>query len=863
MDHSGVSEIIGTLVLVGIVVIGIVLAALLLFSHPAATKVPVFDCIISNQSNTIYLYHRGGDSLSAGEYRILVDGVDRTANFTFMSPGTEPWSVGETLTGTMASLPRHVTIVFVSADGEATAISQADLVPVLEVPPHLPNYPMVAWSNSPAFGNITTLFQFTDASSVDNLTSYFWNFNDANISSLRSTSHVFPCVQEYCTYEIDHGVTDSGNTSWAATAWLNRSAWVTVYKNLTPTVTFTQDRTGGPLGMLSTISFTATPYGAIRVDSWYWTFGDSGTSTSQNPSHAYTAEGTYTVTLTATNYTLGQNVTMKTNLIQVTAPWPSCSWPYRKKIILNHAKVPATLTNFTVLISLTDNDLKNRQPDGNDIVFTSSDGTTKLFHEVEAYTSSTGTLVAWVKIPTLSSATDTILYMYYNNAGLSTQQDPPNAWDPNYMTVWHLNAGTSGSGAVKDSTGYLSGTGNGGLTLVNGMIDKGFQFDGTSGYVRIDNSATGSRLDFTGGPFTISTWFKMVDVATSRHIFGKRDNNMKQYQMGVGTLPDVFISNNTNQSWGSTLSTSYPWYYYAWTVDSAGWPSLYLNGSLDPTWGGDVRQPWKFTHEACDATIGARWTTVPTTAAWYKGILDEIRVSNVSRTENWLTTEYNTENSPSTFFSNTTEENSGCQGVGLPTFVQKATPNQFTNKNTPSITLSNVVAGDLIVVSINWTNNARTISSVKDGNNNNYALANGPTTWAGSEAASTYYYANAPSGANTITVTFSGNTYGTIYAAEYSGVNTSGPIDKTASSTGTGTALNSGSGATAVPKELVYGFCASRSTASPAFPYTARDVTGGNFIADNSTWSMGTYSVTGTSTAGTAWVCQMATFKGT
>ncbi|MGE5832495.1 MAG: type IV pilin N-terminal domain-containing protein, partial [Methanomicrobiales archaeon] len=89
-----VSEIVGTLLLVGIVVIGIVLAGLLLFSHPAASRVPVFDCIISNQSNTIYLYHKGGDSLSAGEYRILVDGVDRTANFTFMSPGTEPWSVG-------------------------------------------------------------------------------------------------------------------------------------------------------------------------------------------------------------------------------------------------------------------------------------------------------------------------------------------------------------------------------------------------------------------------------------------------------------------------------------------------------------------------------------------------------------------------------------------------------------------------------------------------------------------------------------------------------------------------------------------------------------------------------------------------
>lgn len=35
--------------------------------------------------------------------------------------------------------------------------------------------------------------------------------------------------------------------------------------------------------------------------SWAWTFGDGGTSTSQNPTHTYATNGTYTVCLTATN----------------------------------------------------------------------------------------------------------------------------------------------------------------------------------------------------------------------------------------------------------------------------------------------------------------------------------------------------------------------------------------------------------------------------------------------------------------------------------------------------------------------------------------------------------------------------------
>lgn len=52
--------------------------------------------------------------------------------------------------------------------------------------------------------------------------------------------------------------------------------------------------------------------------SWLWNFGDNTTSTAQNPTHTYSAAGTYTVTLTATN-ALGNDVETKTNYITVTS----------------------------------------------------------------------------------------------------------------------------------------------------------------------------------------------------------------------------------------------------------------------------------------------------------------------------------------------------------------------------------------------------------------------------------------------------------------------------------------------------------------------------------------------------------------
>ena len=38
-----------------------------------------------------------------------------------------------------------------------------------------------------------------------------------------------------------------------------------------------------------------------HADAWSWSFGDSNSSTVQNPSHTYSSAGSYTVALTATN----------------------------------------------------------------------------------------------------------------------------------------------------------------------------------------------------------------------------------------------------------------------------------------------------------------------------------------------------------------------------------------------------------------------------------------------------------------------------------------------------------------------------------------------------------------------------------
>src|SRR3989344_777370 len=180
------------------------------------------------------------------------------------------------------------------------------------------------------------------------------------------------------------------------------------------------------------------------------------------------------------------------------------NWDYRKKITVDKNKVSgaSNLSNFPLLISRTDPDFKHTSFGGNvasssagitggggDFVFTSSDGTTKLDHEIEKYASSSGELWAWVEVPTLSVAQDTIIYVYYGGPSSgATNQNATGVWDANYKGVWHMKENPAVSNCstfeVCDSTSNTqNGDSKGSMTAgdqVNSKIGFGLDFDGSN-----------------------------------------------------------------------------------------------------------------------------------------------------------------------------------------------------------------------------------------------------------------------------------------------------------------------------------------------------------------------------------------------
>ena len=137
--------------------------------------------------------------------------------------------------------------------------------------------------------------------------------------------------------------------------------------------------------------------------------------------------------------------------LDASVTWYDCNWSYAKEITIDSTKITSDQTNFPVLLQeAADSDLvTHAQSDGGDIVFVDRWNSSQYNHEIEKYDRSTGELIAWVNITSLSSTSDTILYMYYGNPTCANQWNITQTWGPYYILVQHLN---ESSGALEDST---------------------------------------------------------------------------------------------------------------------------------------------------------------------------------------------------------------------------------------------------------------------------------------------------------------------------------------------------------------------------------------------------------------------------
>ncbi|HMA77282.1 MAG TPA: PKD domain-containing protein [Candidatus Krumholzibacteriaceae bacterium] len=165
--------------------------------------------------------------------------------------------------------------------------------------------PVAAFSGNPTSGDAPLTVSFTDES-TGSPTSWSWDFGDGGTSTAQNPSYEYAASG---TYTVTLTVSNSYGSDIET-----KTDYITVTEPTNPPVAaFSGSPTSGEVPL--TVAFTDES--TNNPTSWSWDFGDGATSTAQNPSHEYTAVGTYTVSLTATN-TYGSDSETKTDYITVT-----------------------------------------------------------------------------------------------------------------------------------------------------------------------------------------------------------------------------------------------------------------------------------------------------------------------------------------------------------------------------------------------------------------------------------------------------------------------------------------------------------------------------------------------------------------
>ena len=166
---------------------------------------------------------------------------------------------------------------------------------------------------------------------------------------------------------------------------------------------------------------------------------------------------------------------------------------------------------------------------------------------------------------------------------------------------------------------------------------------------------------------TLEAWIKVSSFVDYARIFAKSTASggapWEDYGLGGSSASShqvavsVGIGSTSYSAYTSAISSG-TWYHLVGAYDGSHL-TAYLNGTA----GTPASVSGSIANDSQITEIGYNTTYSP--QSW-NGSIDEVRISNIARSAGWITTEYNNQNSPSTFLSEGSQEN--VSTVATPTF---------------------------------------------------------------------------------------------------------------------------------------------------------------------------------------------------
>lgn len=321
-------------------------------------------------------------------------------------------------------------------------------------------------------------------------------------------------------------------------------------------------------------------------------------------------------------------------------------WNFSQSIFLNTtptgANVSGDVTDFPLLIRLNSGNFNfNESTDqGSDLRFADEIGA-PLKYEIENWDSVAEEAEVWVKIPVVyGNRSDQFITQYWGKNNATEWYFGEDVFETanGFTSVWHLNE--LGSGAEAE---FKDATNNQNHSLawedtaiyfpakVPGLVGGAQEFDGADNYIDCGKK---NSLDLTGNSITLSAWVK-YNTPTGHMGIVSKSGWFDGYRIYISEFHDV-IFELTGVSTILTASgklTADVWYLVSGTYDGMKM-RLYINGQQDSI---EVDKTEIIASTQKNVRIGHGDQAA--VAPWiypFNGIIDEVRISGVARSADWI-----------------------------------------------------------------------------------------------------------------------------------------------------------------------------------------------------------------------------------
>ncbi len=352
---------------------------------------------------------------------------------------------------------------------------------------------------------------------------------------------------------------------------------------------------------------------------------------------------------------IAHNVNIQSNITSIVT---ASGIVYSKKISLNTgsdgADVPEDVVAFPLLVRLSDRnfDFTLTKHDGSDLRFSKSDNSILPF-EIERWDATAQKAELWVKVDTIhgnDSSQFIVMYWGETTTYLANNNTPVFDTAEGFRGVWHLGEEAAGIGTMqlyKDATGQSNGDDYISATDQSGIIGYGHTFDGIDDFIPLNHGVT----NLLQGDVTLALWVNIQDSGGT--ILSKTDST-NNWNDGCSSL---YFGDGTNAQHNTSLNGTRPsfvayandyaiagqsivqgtWshlvYTWKWHGDSTGTARYFINGKEVPLSRDSLMLR---VGENSRATIRIGQPNNNESYHYFKGSMDELRISSVVRSAAWI-----------------------------------------------------------------------------------------------------------------------------------------------------------------------------------------------------------------------------------